>query len=199
MRIDLHVHTRDRSACGRHNEKRMIEAAIAAGLDGVVFTDHDRLAPPERLAELNAKYAPFRIFGGVEVTVNEGEHVSVFGVHDSSLESHEWDYPDLYRFVREQDGFLVLNHPFRYTDIVRIDIASYTPDAIEVYSYNTPVESEARIRQLAADLDMRLLANSDAHHVKRLGSYYNRFTTSPADERSLIEALRAGLYALSRP
>ncbi len=55
LRIDLHVHTQERSGCGKSPELAMIEAAIAAGLDAVVLTDHDRLAPPERLAELGGR------------------------------------------------------------------------------------------------------------------------------------------------
>jgi hypothetical protein len=84
MKIDLHVHTRERSPCACSSTDEMILAAVDRGLDGLVITDHDRLVPTEDLAYLNAKYAPFRVFGGIEVTTR-GEHVLVLGVQDEAL------------------------------------------------------------------------------------------------------------------
>lgn len=199
MRIDLHVHTQERSGCGKSPELAMIEAAIAAGLDAVVLTDHDRLAPPERLAELNARFAPFRVFGGVEVTVLEGEHISVLGVDDPALERLDWDYPALHGFVRSRGGFLIVNHPFRYVPTVRVDLEGYPPDAIEGYSHNTPLASEGEILALAGSLGLRVLSNSDAHHVDRLGAYYNVLQTDPPSDAALVAALRSGPIALARP
>jgi histidinol phosphatase-like PHP family hydrolase len=65
MKIDLHVHCQERSACGKATEEAQVQAAIAAGLDAIVFTDHHRLMPLERLECLNQQYAPFRVFGGI--------------------------------------------------------------------------------------------------------------------------------------
>lgn len=199
MNIDLHVHTRERSACGRSTATAMVEAAIAAGLDALVLTDHDLLAPPAQLADLNDRYAPFRVFGGIEVSLMEGEHVLVLGTQAPSLESRAWDYPSLHSFVREQKALLVLNHPFRYAPALRIDVARYPPDAIELYSHNTPHHAEARIRTLAQELGLRVLANSDAHSVERLGAYYSRLDADPADERELVEVLRLGQYCCYAP
>lgn len=177
----------------------MVEAGIAAGLDALVFTDHDQLVPRERLSILNAKYASFRVFGGIEVSVEEGEHVLVLGVQAPSLEIRGWTYPNLHTFVRERGGFLVLNHPFRYTQSLRVDITRHTPDAIELYSHNTPVDAETRIRRLASDLGMRVLSNSDAHQADRLGAYYTRLTTEPLDDDDLVAALRSGHYCCYAP
>ncbi len=177
----------------------MIQAAIAAGLDAIVLTDHDRLAPPARLAALNAKYAPFRIFGGIEVSLIEGEHVLVLGLQHPSLESGDWDYPALYDFVHEREGFLVLNHPFRYLPRVRIDLRRYPPDAIELYSHNTPLEFAARIRALAAELRILLVANSDAHQVDRVGAYYNTLASRVRDNYELVAELRFGNHVCYGP
>ncbi len=199
MRLDLHVHTRERSACGKATEEAMIKAAIAVGLDGLVFTDHDRLAPPTRLCELNAQYAPFHIFGGIEISLEEGEHVLVLGLQAPELQNQRWTYPELYGFIRRREGFLALNHPFRYRTSLRIDITRHPPDAIELYSHNTPLAAEDQIRQLASHLGLRVLANSDAHQTDRLGDYYNQLATQPANDRELVEALRQGRYSCHAP
>ncbi len=112
MKIDLHVHSKERSVCGRASEEEQIRAAIDAGLDAIVFTDHHRLISAERLQQLNEKYAPFRIFGGIEITL-DGEDVLILGVQDPALESMNWSYPSLHAFVRARGGFIALAHPFR--------------------------------------------------------------------------------------
>ena len=79
MRIDLHVHSSQRSGCARSTEAEQIAAARRRGLDALAFTDHHRLVPPEHLERLNDLHAPFRIFSGIEIEVAE-EHLVVLGV-----------------------------------------------------------------------------------------------------------------------
>lgn len=52
MKIDLHVHSSERSACGQAGEEEQIEAAMAAGLNALVFTDHGK-SPARRLSAAN--------------------------------------------------------------------------------------------------------------------------------------------------
>ncbi len=170
-----------------------MRAAIAAGLDAIVFTDHHRLAPPERLEALNQQFAPFRIFGGIEVTA-QGEDFLVLGLHHADLERSDWSYPALYEFVHQQGGYIALAHPFRYRPNFELDFDQYTPDAIEVRSPNTPADQENRIREIAARLGMLVLCNSDAHSTERIGTYYLQLPDSPADEQELIASLKAGRY-----
>ncbi len=194
MKIDLHVHTKERSPCGRSGEEEMIQAAIAFGLDGLAFTDHHRLVPLDRLEALNRKYVPFRIFDGIEISVTEGEDVLVLGVRDSVLETRSWSYPELFAFVREWGGFLVLAHPFRYHDQIDIDIERYPPDAIELHSKNIGACDESQIRAVLTCQGLRPLYNSDAHQAEHVGLYYNRLARVPRDEGELVEILRAGDY-----
>jgi predicted metal-dependent phosphoesterase TrpH len=193
MKIDLHVHTRERSPCGRSTEDEMIQAAIALGLDAVALTDHDRLAPPERLAMLNAKYAPFRVFGGIEVSLGR-DHALVLGIQDRFLEEAEWTYKKLHEFVDIWGGFLAVAHPFRFYRRMNDGLLDLPPHAMEVYSHNTPPRAESRIRRLAEQWEIPLLANSDAHQVAELGAHYNELTRTPADDAELVEMLRAGEF-----
>ena len=194
MKIDLHVHTKERSACGRASEEEQIRAAMAAGLDAMVFTDHHRLVPLERLKELNDRYLPFRIFGGIEITTN-GEDVLVLGLHDAALESSQWAYSDLHAFVRERDGFIALAHPFRYhSDQVTIELEQFVPDALEVHSVNTPVAAEDRIREIASRLGIPVLCNSDAHSTDALGTHYNVLERTPSGEQEMMALLRLGRF-----
>ena len=194
MKIDLHVHSSERSSCGKALEEDQVRAAITAGLDAIVFTDHHRLAPLERLAEMNRRYAPFQIFGGIEITT-DGEDMLVLGVRDPALESAKWSYPDLHALVRERGGFIAMAHPFRYHPQVQLDLDRYVPDAIELHSVNTSPARQDQISAIAARLGIPTLCNSDAHTTAALGQYYNILETSPADEQALIALLKAGRFA----
>jgi len=198
VKIDLHVHSKERSACGRASEEEQIRAAIDSGLDAIVFTDHHRLISPERLQQLNEKYTPFRIFGGIEIAA-DGEDMLVLGVQDPALESLPWSYPALHAFVRAQGGFIVLAHPFRWRSVVTVDLDEFPPDAIEVGSANTSPDAEGRIRDIALRLGIPVLCNSDAHSTGQLGTYFNALERSPADEQDLVALLRSGQFSCSSP
>ncbi len=184
--------------CGLASEEEQIRAAIDSGLDAIVFTDHHRLVSSERLRQLNEKYAPFKIFGGVEITL-DGEDVLVLGVQDPVLESTSWSYPALHAFVRARGGFMALAHPFRRHPDVAADVERLVPDAIEVRSVNTPPSAEGRIRDIAARLGIPVLCNSDAHSTKPLGMYFNALERPPADEQDLVALLRSGRFSCSSP
>ncbi len=189
MKVDLHVHTRERSPCARSSADQMVRAAVDAGLDGLVITDHDRLVTPEELTFLNRKYMPFRVFGGVEVTTH-GEHVLVLGVWDDALEHGWWTYPDLHAFVQARHGFLVVAHPFRFNrEQLELDTERFPPHALEGYSHNTPERVRSRILELAARLDVPVLSNSDAHHSSSIGAHYNALDQEPRNVETLIRLL----------
>lgn len=193
MKIDLHVHCRERSNCARASEEEQITAAIRQGLDALVFTDHDRLVPVSRLEALNRRFAPFRIFGGVEISLGN-EHALVIGVRSASLEAGGWDYNHLHQFVRANQGFLALAHPFRFRREIEADLAAAPPDAMEVYSVNTPAHAEVAIRAIAGELQIPLLSDSDAHITEPLGRFYNQLNSAAPDEAALVRLLRAGQF-----
>jgi predicted metal-dependent phosphoesterase TrpH len=195
MKVDLHVHAKERSSCARDGEEEMIRAAVCHGLDGLAFTDHWRLIPFPRVQELSASYAPFCVFGGIEIRI-AGEDLLVLGLYDALLETRKWTYPELHAFVRQQGGFLVLAHPFRYRDTINVDVEQYRPHAIELCSTNIRAEDEGRIRALAERLDLRLLGNSDAHRAKDVGLYYNVLPRTVRDDRELIAVLKNGPLGL---
>jgi predicted metal-dependent phosphoesterase TrpH len=192
MRIDLHVHSSERSDCGQATEEAQIRAAIAGGLDALVFTDHWRFVPLPRLKRLNEQYAPFKIFSGIEVTADDEDWI-VVGIRDAALEKPGYAYAELHARVRAQNGFIALAHPFRFHSDIRADIERFKPDAIEVRSRNTPEREQARIREIAARLSILLLCNSDAHTTDPIGKYYNIVGNGViADEEELTAMLRNG-------
>ncbi|MBP7228332.1 MAG: PHP domain-containing protein [Longilinea sp.] len=194
MNIDFHVHTSPRSSCAWASAQEQAQAAQQAGLQGIVFTDHHCLTPAQELQALEQQFAPLRVWGGVEVSL--GEDFLVLGIHHPALESSEWNYPDLWRFVRQQGGYLVLAHPFRYANSIRAEIDRFPPDAIELHSHNTPVARAQEILAIAQRLGCAVLSNSDAHVCAHLGKYYNHFSVPVGQGADLLELLRCAPAAL---
>jgi len=155
MKIDLHVHTKDRSDCALSTEEEQIKEAIKIGLSGIAITEHNRLLTPEHLNTLNRTYAPFKIFKGIEIKpldAGSGEDVIVLGLDDDILQKQKWHYKDLHGFVRKAGGFLFIPHPYVYSEKIHMDIESFVPDAFEVHSKNIGRSDEGRIRGIAERL-----------------------------------------------
>lgn len=189
IKLDLHVHASERSGCSVSGEETMIQAAQRAGLDALAFTDHHRLVPSTRLIELNEKFAPFRVYSGIEITSREGEDCLVYGIQDPILEDRYWRYDELVGFVRQKHGFIVLAHPFRFASTIRVDLSAYPPDGVEVRSQNTPREREDDIRRIAEELGVALLVNSDAHSSAAIGRYYNEIPALLDGDQGLMDCL----------
>jgi len=189
MKIDLHVHSKGLSACATVDEETQIQTAIKAGLNGLAFTNHERLLPPAQVKALNQRYAPFKIFTGIEIQADDEDWL-VIGVHDRRLEKQNWRYSNLWKLVREIGAFLVLAHPYRYSTRIHADFSTLPPDAIEAASINTPAQQETKIRTLAAEFGLLALTNSDAHHLGQIGSYHNQIQAEPDSDAQLIEHLK---------
>lgn len=193
MLLDLHVHCAERSACGRSGEEEMIESAIRFGLGGIFFTDHGRNAPPGRISELNDRYAPFKIFRGIEVSAGS-EHVLVLGMESPELEKRDfWTYPALRRFVLRGGGFMILAHPYRYAP-VGDEIFDNPPDAVELRSGNTDPGNEPLIADAARRMGCGTVCASDAHEAGNAGMHHVVLEEPARDEREVISALMSGEY-----
>lgn len=192
MRIDLHVHASERSACSQSCEVDILRAAGERRLSGIAFTDHGRLVPAQHLAELR-RAAPCRIYTGIEVCAG-GEDLLVLGMHDSELERPDWTYPELRRFVAARGGCLVLAHPLRYHDGVDAAIRAEPPDAVEAASNNMRDCDPRAVRRLIDELGCRPVTNSDAHHADTVGAFFNEFDRLPADDAELVRMLKAGQF-----
>jgi predicted metal-dependent phosphoesterase TrpH len=193
MKVDLHVHTKERSQCAKASALEQVQTAIAAGLDVIALTDHGQLAPAEEVSRFNTEYAPFRILDGIELTVG-GEDIVVLGLRDPSLVTGKWDYPSLHRFVRAQGGVLVLAHPFRYRPNIAIPVQEFPPDAIEVCSGSTPRHAEEQIVAVAQSLAIPVISNSDAHTTETLGRHYNVLDMEARNARELLDLIKAGMF-----
>ena len=197
MKVDLHIHTSERSYCAGATAQEQIGAALSAGLDAIAITDHGPLVPRDMRRRWQEKYPGLRILPGIELSL--AEDILVVGLEDPRLEADVWTWPELHRFVRERDGLLVVAHPFRYQSRIGIDCVRYPPDALEAFSINLSPHLARSIRAEAAQLGIQVVSNSDAHVTRPIGKYYNRLHHPAVTDVEILTAIRAGQFQVRTP
>lgn len=195
MNIDLHVHSKPHSRCCSTTAGEMVRTAKYIGLDALVFTNHHRYMEPEEISALNREFSPFRVYNGIEVTVEEDEDFIVIGLTEAQLGPVEWKslkYMQLYDIVRRFGGFIAMAHPYRYSEEIASGIGTRKPDGMEIHSTNIVKCDHENVRLLAERTGCLQLCNSDAHVLYELGVYYNEIPSLPDDEAGLARLLRSG-------
>lgn len=210
MRIDLHVHTAPRSRCSVLDPEEAIRVARARGLDGICFTEHNRLWEARALKELADRHG-FPVLQGVEVDT-PGGHVLVYGLEE--LPTGGLDLRQLRRQVEEAGGVMVAAHPFRRPMYATGGYGLWSLAAIpvevaarrEVFRWVDAIEvSNGREEetQLALAVSQRLalpaLGGSDAHRPKEVGASVTLFEGTLTTGADLVRALKEGRYRLPPP
>jgi predicted metal-dependent phosphoesterase TrpH len=195
LSLDLHVHSA-LSYDGHDPVDLLLGHASDIGLDGVVVTDHDRIAASVEAAALAPEYDLVGI-PGVEVSTAQG-HLLAVGVEERPARG--MSYASTVDRVRELGGAAVVPHPFQRTrhGVRRQVLDETVVDAVEVY--NSMVFTgyrNRRARRYAASYGYGAVAGSDAHYLPNVGRAYTEVAVdapSPADAtvEQVVEALSNG-------
>jgi predicted metal-dependent phosphoesterase TrpH len=173
MKFDLHMHTARHSPDADSDPFELVRAALKAGLDGIVITEHDYVWTEEELDELRAAAPGLVIIAGVEVTGRGGD-VLCYGVSDPFTVPKGIEWPKLCREVH---------------------LAEQRPelDGIEVMSNNMDPDLRARAQELLAKYPhFAQLGNSDSHQPNTVGCCYTDFDAEIRTSADLVAAIRAG-------
>ncbi|MDY6911105.1 MAG: PHP domain-containing protein [Chloroflexota bacterium] len=202
MRIDLHVHTKQLSPCSDLDIEEAIREAKHLGLDGLCFTEHNRVREADVLRQLSEKW-DFLLLQGIEVDTIEG-HMLVYGLcrnFDEIIRAKE-----LRRFVDEAGGIMVTAHPFKgfltfgMSELKLTDEkASQRPvfqfvDAIEVLSGKLNESENDLALKVSEILNLKGTGGSDAHRLSDLGRCVTVFENKIATEQHLVAELKAGRF-----
>lgn len=211
--VDLHVHTREGSACASQSAEELVARAIEVGLDGIAITDHNCIEGALKAQRL-ARRKPLKVFLGVEILTDEIGDVLVYGLRDSIPEPRV-SMRKLTRLVEREGAVMFAAHPFRrhntsalwsWMEEERYDWrrAVQLPDllqpltGIEVYNGGaTPQENETAA-MFAARFRLSGIAGSDAHGKLRVGWCATDFTRPLNGTAQLVEALKHGRFNVSR-
>lgn len=192
MKFDLHLHTSRHSPDSVTDPFDLLRAAAAAGLDGVVLTEHDYWWPDAELEELRAAAPGLVVLAGMEVTGRGGD-VLVYGITEPHKLPRGIEWGELCREVHRQGGAAVAAHPNRwgqpFEKVVRDSGAEL--DGIEVMSNNMEPDLRARAAELLAKYPhYAQLGNSDSHAPATVGVCYTDFACEIRTAADLVAAIR---------
>lgn len=192
MKFDLHIHTRRHSSDSETDPFDLLRSAKAAGLDGIVITEHDYWWNEAELEELREAEPGLVILGGIEVTGRGGDML-VYGVKDPFAFPRGIRWPDLCREVHKQGGVAVAAHPNRWGQPFEklLREPGVELDGIEVMSNNMDRELRVAATGLLAKYPhLAQLGNSDSHAPGTVGCCYTDFDCDIRTTADLVAAIR---------
>ena len=184
----------------------LIDAAKAAGLDGICLTEHDSFWSTEEVSALSRKHE-FLVLPGSEINTDTG-HVLVFGLERYVFGLHK---PAFLRAAVQREGaVLIAAHPYRRRFLkepgedpaARAQMLERAGgdglfqicDAIEAVNGRGSQMENSFSQDLAELLGARNVGGSDAHRVEQLGTAATRFQRPIASLDDLIRELREGRF-----
>ncbi|MBI4948725.1 MAG: PHP domain-containing protein [Deltaproteobacteria bacterium] len=192
--IDLHIHTTF-SGDSTVAPEEAIERAIALGLDGVAFTEHNSFAASDPVERLKEKYGgSILILRGVEYSSSDG-HMLLFGIDERVVSALGRYAPafDVIRAVKEANGVAIVAHPFREWALFRSDLSTFNFTAIEAFNGHNNDEENRQALVAAGSLRLPTTGGSDSHSPAEVGVCYTEFPGRVTEE-NFVEALILGGY-----
>ncbi|MCL2447117.1 MAG: PHP domain-containing protein [Oscillospiraceae bacterium] len=219
MKLELHIHASEHSACADESAAGCVARCAAQGYDGMVLTNHfyancmgdadgDWTARIDRFmrgydAAVAAAPEGFTVILGMELRfADEGENdYLILGLDEPFLREHEdFDALGLAKFsaLAREHGLLICQaHPFRYG--MRVRLPDYL-DAYEVYNGHGRWESNNEIAASWCKRHSKLaLSGSDWHgYDTELGANPGGIVLDypVKDSRELVQIIRAGKFSL---
>ncbi|WP_224269611.1 PHP domain-containing protein [Haloprofundus salinisoli] len=192
LSVELHAHSA-LSYDGRDPVELLLEQAAAVGLDALAVTDHDEIDASIEAAERAADYGLVGIVG-MEVTSSAG-HVLAFDIDEQIPAGLSYD--ETLDRIRDQDGLVVVPHPFQKSrhgvapHISREQLAS--ADAIEVYNSRLLTGlANRKAEKFALANDLPMTAGSDAHISEMVGQAVTEVGTNERRADAILDAIAEG-------
>lgn len=204
MIIDLHTHTSYGSPDSYVEPGDLVQRAKLLGLDGICFTEHNQLWDPKSIERLSVKH-DFLILGGVELTVDDGAQVLIFGLHQPTPWVSIYQIEQLRQVVDEMGGVIIFAHPFRgespqfysncHPGMPEFEAVCQNPifkfvDAIETCNGHGGASQRNFSTKVANHLNLTATGGSDAHAAPELGTCFTVFENNVRNEQDLIAEIK---------
>ena len=175
MKIDMHVHTKY-SLDGKGDPRDFVEMAKRKGLSGIAITDHNEIDGALEAKEYSKDMNDFLVIVGEEISTTCG-HILAYNIKERIERGGEPE--EVVKTIKAQGGFAVAAHPGRfpsgisYGKVRTLDVAG-----IETLNGATVSHKNRGAKKLARKLNLGMIAGSDAHMPKAVGSAYTVFEGS---------------------
>jgi len=201
--LDLHVHTTSGSADASLRVQTLGPSVKAAGLAGVMTTEHFRQWGDDEV-DLVTETHGIIVIPAREWATPLG-HILALGITRNSPEMR--DPAVLRRAADAEGGVLIAAHPFRHffdaprqglhpatlrtndpEEAARLPIFGFV-DCVEVINGNCTARENAFAAAVADVLDLPATAGSDAHYPEDVGRCWTVFPAGVSRVQDVIEAL----------
>ncbi|RZN35097.1 MAG: PHP domain-containing protein [Methanosarcinales archaeon] len=167
MKYDLHIHS-GYSSDGVLDPEKIVRIAIKRGLSGIAITDHNTIKGGFEAQKYENN--DFKVIVGSEISTERGEIIGIF----LSEEIKSADVHDVISQIRDQNGIIIIPHPFdelrhsafypteEYVDF--IDCVEGFNSRCVLQKYNESAIGFAKKHSLS------ITAGSDAHFLNEIGN-----------------------------
>jgi predicted metal-dependent phosphoesterase TrpH len=206
-RADLHVHSR--ASDGVSGVDEILDAAVAAGLDVVAITDHERVDGALAAVEIARERAlPLEVIVGEEITTRGGHLLGLWLQRRvRPLRGLGWSIAA----VHEQGGIAIPAHPlvpyplcaqgWTIRRLIEGPDRTQRPDALETFNPTFFGRvARGRAEAFAGRYELARVGNSDAHAAEQVGRGWTEFPgRTAADLRGAILAGTTSAHGTFHP
>jgi len=203
MKVTAALHVHSTYSDGELTLAQVRDLFLAAGCRLVCMADHAEFFDAQRLAAFQAECRQLsseqiRLLPGLEFGCRDRMHIVGYGVVEK-VESI--DPITVMEHIARHGGVSVIAHPAP-EHLELIPSFALLPDGIEVWNTKAdgPVAPRPAVFALLQELrrrkaDLRAFYGVDFHWKHQFRGLLNEITLESADERAILDALRAGHFA----
>jgi len=194
LKTELHTHTIDDPKDGKrivlHSAEQLIDKAEEQGFQVLSITNHNQLLFTSALEEY-ARERGILLIPGVEATL-EGKHVLLYNFlnYDGS-----WSSPEIVTRNKGPGQLVIAPHPFFPLPTALGKLVSRWRHLFDAIEYNqfylSWLNFNQRAQELAQQLNLPLVGNSDVHWIFQLGRTYS-LVYAEQSTGSVLNAIKQG-------
>lgn len=164
MEFDLHIHSKY-SYDSLLKPKKILKIAKKKNLAGIAITDHNTIKGGlECLFIAKSNNSNMYVIVGSEIKTDKGEIIGLF--LNEEIKCNE--FYEVLDAIRNQDGIIILPHPFRKQKSIKEDVFKNV-NLIEGLNSRTKKELNNKAQILCKKTGLNMVAGSDAHIAMEIG------------------------------
>lgn len=220
-KFEIHMHNKGCSACSSTSVFDLIDKSYEKGYSGLVFTNHfyrgnsavDRALPWEDFvnvyknsyleAEEYAKKYNMVILFGVEHGYDTGKELLIYGLSpDDFIKTPEFrtmDLKGISEFVHENNGLVVVAHPYRVKSWIPEPDKTPDPlliDGVEAYNDGNTEEENNKAFAFARKHNLLQTSGGDIHNTGSIGNSGIVFEKPVCSREDFVSAIKNKEYKL---
>lgn len=191
MKLDLHIHSKY-SYDSFSTPLKIAKVAKKRGLDVISITDHNTMGAYKNIPDrLNVV-----VIRGMEIKTDKGDVIGLF--LDKEIKSRS--FFEVIDEIREQDGIVVLPHPFRRNCNPK-ELVGHV-GLVEVINARSRKAENSEAQKLCEKFNKKLITGSDAHTYFEIGPTYTEiegFSTDLSELKQMILENERKCYGKESP